>query len=131
MTAIDDLVREDIARYRAQQQERRDRQAREPLRSYNIHKAGLSAPRVAEALGCGLRTVFRLKQAAPQLWVREPTPVRPGRGTPQPRLPADALPVLRAMLAERASRDNIAKARQVLALRRLTKRATQCAKDGA
>lgn len=99
--------------------------------TYTIHKAGLSAPRVAEALGCGLRTVFRLKADAPQLWVREPTPVRPGRGTPQPRLPEDALPVLRAMLAERASRDNLAKARQALALQRMTKRATQCAKDGA
>ena len=91
--------------------------------TYTIHKAGLSAPRVAEALGCGLRTVFRLKAEAPQLWVREPSPVRTGRGTPQPRLPEDALPVLRAMLAERASRDNLAKARQVLALRRLTNNA--------
>ena len=102
---------------------------------YQTHKAGLSAPRVAEALGCGLRTVFRLKQAAPQLWVREPTPVRPGRGTPSPRLPEDALPVLRAMLAERASRDNLAKARQALALRRLTNNAikrqesAQCGMD--
>lgn len=93
--------------------------------TYTTHKAGLSAPRVAEALGCGLRTVFRLKADAPQLWVREPTPVRPGRGTPQPRLPVEALPVLRAMLAERASRDNLAKARQVLALRRLTNNATK------
>ena len=93
--------------------------------TYTTHKRGLSAPRVAEALGCGLRTVFRLKADAPQLWIREPTPVRPGRGTPQPRLPEDALPVLRAMLAERASRDNLAKARQVLALRRLTNNATK------
>lgn len=93
--------------------------------TYATHKAGLSAPRVAEALGCGLRTVFRLKADAPQLWVREPTPVRPGRGTPSPRLPEEALPVLRAMLAERASRDNLAKARQALALRRLTKTATK------
>ena len=93
--------------------------------TYNTHKRGLSAPRVAEALGCGLRTVFRLKSEAPQLWVREPTPVRPGRGTPSPRLPEDALPVLRAMLRERASRDNLAKARQVLALQRLTNNATK------
>ena len=90
--------------------------------TYAVHKAGLSAPRVAEALGCGLRTVFRLKADAPWLWIREPTPVRPGRGTPQPRLPADALPVLRAMLAERASRDNLAKAREMLARQRLAMR---------
>lgn len=95
------------------------------VRTYATHKRGLAAPAVAEALGCGLRTVFRLKADAPQLWVREPTPHRPGRGTPQPRLPEDALPVLRAMLAERASRDNLAKARQVLALRRLTNNATK------
>lgn len=93
--------------------------------TYATHKRGLSAPRVADALGCGLRTVFRLKAEAPQLWMREPSPVRPGRGTPSPRLPEDALPVLRAMLAERASRDNLAKARQALALQRLTNAATK------
>ena len=68
------------------------------------HKEGLTAPRIAEALGCSVSTVWRLYQKAPHLWERKETALRPRAKTPQPRLPESNLDALRAVRAMRQPR---------------------------